>query len=123
MSEKRIEKRKTKEYLKYTFSEMEKRDIAQEMARNIQQKEAKEDEKKAIVAQFKAELESIQRDVNQASQRLTNGYEHKNIDCEMWFHSPTEGFCQIFRIDNLEMVRERKMTQDELQLALDLGPK
>lgn len=106
---------KIREYLKYTFSEPELKELAQRIARGIQQKKSKEDEKKAVMAQFKSVIDALTSEIGDDSQRLTNGYEMRNTECEMIWHSPSQGFCCMYRVDTGELVRQRRMNSEETQ--------
>ena len=106
---------KSREYLKYKFSDDELKELAQRIARGVQQKKSKEDEKKAVMAQFKSLIDSLAAEIGDDSQRLTNGYEMRNTECETAWHYPEEGRCTTFRCDTGEIVRQRKMNNEECQ--------
>jgi len=104
----------TNEYCKYVFSEVEKKKIAQEMAQNVSDLATAEDEKKAIISDFKSKIDGLQAKVNGAATKLNNGYEMRSIECKI-NADYEEKLWRYIRQDTFEEVRTRKMSQDDLQ--------
>jgi len=108
----------TYEYCKYVFNEDEKKDIASEMAQNVSDLAAAEDEKKAIMSDFKSRIDGLQARVNGAATKLNNGYEMKSIKCEVegdW----TNKIWLFRRQDNYEVAKKTEMKSDDLQRKID----
>jgi hypothetical protein len=64
------ENEKTTEYVKYHFSETEKKEIATEMAQKVTDLNGAEDEKKAIASDFKSRIDGLQANINAAATKL-----------------------------------------------------
>ena len=106
------------EYIKFTFTENEKREIASEMARKVAELNSAEDERKAVASSLKSRIDSLQAQVNDAANKLNNGYEYRNVKCEVDrdFKEKT-----IYFIFDGETVKEKPMSADDLQPNLGKG--
>lgn len=113
-----MEKKFANEYVKYVFSEGEKKLIAAEMAQQVADLNQKEDDKKAIMSDLKSQIDRLQAEVNNAATNLNNGYEMRSIKCE---HVPDykRGVWKVTRTDNFEVIKERPMSEADLQRSLD----
>ena len=114
-----MENRTSKEYLKYVFSQEEKADIAIEMAQKVSELSQAEDEKKAIMSDFKSRIDGLQARVNSAAIKLNNGYEMRSIECEVvpnW----EEKIWEYIREDTGEITKTAQMTPEDLQLKLEV---
>lgn len=115
--ENNLVKETTRKYLKYHFSEDERKEQASELARFVGSKNELEQQKKEAMAQFKADIEKADSQISTLSTHLNQGYIHKNIDCEV-----TKDFDRktvtIIRLDTGEFVESRAMTPNELQKEL-----
>ena len=114
-----MENRTTKEYLKYVFSQEEKADIAIEMAQKVSELSQAEDEKKAIMSDFKSRIDGLQARVNSAAIKLNNGYEMRSIECEVvpnW----EEKIWEYIREDTGEITKTAQITPEDLQLKLEV---
>jgi hypothetical protein len=106
------------EYCKYVFSEDEKKVIATTMALNVTDLASAEDEKKAIMSDFKSRIDGLQANVNGAATKLNNGYEMRSIKCKIVGDFPSKLWSYI-REDNGETAKEIKMSSDDLQRKID----
>ena len=113
-----MEKEFTNEYVKVIFTETEKREIAQEMAQKVSELQQAEDDKKAIMSDYKSRIDGLQANVNSAATKLNNGYEMRSIKCEIvpnWDNKKWE----FWRTDTQEFLRDKPMSSDDLQMKLD----
>jgi uncharacterized coiled-coil DUF342 family protein len=113
-----METKTTKELLKYFFSEEEKRELAQEMAEKVTEKQSAEDEKKAIMSDFKSRLDGLDAQINGAANKIRSGFEMRQIECEV-VPVPERKVWEIYRMDTGDFIRTKPMTQDDLQLKID----
>ena len=113
-----MEKEFSNEYVKYVFSENEKKEIASEMAQKVSEQNQAEDDKKAIMSDLKSRIDRIQAEVNSAATKLNNGYEMRNIKCEV-IRDYKRKVIQFMRTDNGEIAREKPMTADDLQMRME----
>ena len=115
-----MDKEFSTEFCKYTFTEDEKKALASEMAQSVSSLQSAEDQKKAIMSDLKGQIDSLQAKVNSSATKLNNGYEMRQIKCEVVADYDAKLWTFI-RTDNGEIAKERRMTQDDLQKRLDLG--
>jgi hypothetical protein len=114
---KAVEKEFTKEYVKYFFTEEERRDLATELAQKVSDQQIAEDEKKAIMSDLKSKIDSLAAQSNSLATRLNSGYEMRHIKCEV-IKDFKNGRVQHMRTDTGEIVRDRKMTDEDRQLKV-----
>lgn len=113
-TEDNIKRRETTEFLRYHFTEEEKKDLAQEMAQNVIKARDLEEQKKATTSQFASQINEAIAKSNSAAQRLESGFEMRTIECMEKFMYD-QSMVQTWRLDTNKMVKERTMTQAELQ--------
>jgi hypothetical protein len=104
-----------KEFLRYDFTEEEMKTKASELSLALQRKERAEMDQKAAQAQFKERIEAQTNIISRVSREYQAGYEYRDIECSVEFHTPTPGSKRITRIDSGELVRECAMRGEELQ--------
>jgi len=104
---------------KYQFNEVEKQEIASEMAQNVAELNQAEDDKKAIMSDLKSKIDGISAHVNGAATKLNNGYEMRYIECEI-----DRGFKKKIitwkRVDSKEIAKTKNMTSDDIQMELEM---
>lgn len=103
------------EYLRYEFTEDQLREKAKSLAVTVQRQTQTQEEQKAAQAQFKERLERFVAEIGKLSRDINNGWEMRNIECVVNFHSPVQGTKQILRLDTGELVREMPMSKSEMQ--------
>lgn len=109
------EKEYSTEYVKFVFTEEEKRDIASEMARKVSELNQAEDEKKAVMSDLKSRIDSLSAQVNAAANKLNSGYEYRNVECEI--DRDYSRRVILFWFDE-KVVKEKPMTSDDLQMKI-----
>lgn len=77
-----------------------------------------EDDAKRISAEFKAKLATIQAELSVLANKISSGYEHRNVECTVHFATPKPNKKRIVRNDTQEEVCIEDMTQDEMQREL-----
>jgi hypothetical protein len=107
----------TRESLKCYLTQEERNEITNQLTAALQEIDQLDQELAAVKKQFASDKESRQGIVKSCTQRLTNGYEMRPVDCEVVYdyqnHSVT-----MTRTDTGEIVRTRNMTADEIQRPL-----
>jgi len=112
----RIEK--VTEYLKYTFTDEELLALSKTMAKKNQDLGEVEADKKRIVADFGAKVQTFESEIATLARKVYSGYEHRNVECEVTYHTPEIGMKTITRTDTGEIVREEAMSTSERQEIL-----
>ena len=114
-----IIKRNTTKFLKYVFTEEEKRGLAENMVRKVTEAEDLEDQKKAVTSEYTAKINSAQAEAQSTAKKLTSGFEMRSVDCEEQLDYDQKKVTTI-RLDDGEIVENRTMSNLELQQSLDL---
>ena len=109
---------KKTEWLKYSFSEAEIKELAKKLAYETRTLEELEDQKKSVVSDFSNKITRVKASLSGLANNINNGYDFRNIDCEVLLNSPEAGQKSIVRLDTGEIVRVEDMTQNEKQEKL-----
>ncbi len=109
-------------YLKYAFTEDELKEISGATARDIDALSSMRDDKKAAMSDFNGRIDRLEAKTKAAAAKTLTGYEYREIEVEV---IKDYGGKQVrtHRIDTGELVDERPMTDDELQMELPTGGK
>lgn len=110
------------EYLRYDFTQAELLEHAQTLGRLNQERARSEERKKAVTKELASEVERFAAEVARESRLVTQGYEYRDIRCEVRYHDPEKGKKTIVRLDSGEVVRTAFMTGEEMQEAFDFEP-
>jgi len=106
------------EFIKYIFTEEEKREIAGEMAQKIVNLQQAEDDLKAIKSDYKSQIDSIQAGINSAATKMTSGYEMRSMKCQV-VPNYEKKIWEYIRVDTGELVKEKRMTSNDLQMEFE----
>ena len=111
------EKEYSTEYLRYPFTEEEKKELAQEMARSQIEAEDYEAQKKAVTADFDGQIKKAKLSASTCARKIRDGYEMRQVRCEVIkdFKKKT---ITIIRTDTGEEVKTRPMSVQESQMKL-----
>ena len=106
------------EFIKYIFTEEEKREIAGEMAQKIVNLQQTEDDLKAIKSDYKSQMDGIQAGINSAATKMTSGYEMRSMKCQV-LPNYEKKVWEYIRVDTGELVKEKRMTSNDLQMEFE----
>lgn len=113
-----IREEKVNEYLKYTFTDEELLVLSKTMAKKNQDLGEVEADKKRIVADFTAKVQTFESEISTLARKVYSGYEHRQVECKVMYHTPDIGMKTIVRTDSGEVVREEAMSTSERQEIL-----
>lgn len=113
-----IEPKKISEYLKYEFTTEERLVLADELGRANRNLDALKLRKAEVTKRIGSEIAEAESTVNGLSNKVVDGYEYRNIDCEVRFDVPRRGMKTIVRLDTSEIVAEKRMSDEENQMVL-----
>jgi len=108
------------ETLKYTFTEKENLENGRRLGEAHEELQCIQDDKKRLVDEFKAKESAKDAEITSLSGKVRSGYEYRPIKCEVTYNDPKVGIKTLRRLDTMEVVWQREMTEDEKQLGLDL---
>jgi hypothetical protein len=110
---------KSTEFIKHTFTEEEKREIASEMAQKITEANEIERQAKAVAGSFKGQIDELKAKVSNCSTKYNNGFEMRNELCDV-SRDYDNRMVYYYLEGTSELVKERAMTASELQRELEL---
>lgn len=106
------------EYLQYHFSSPELLDISKELARTSQEKRALESRKAEVTKKLAGEITEKDGVIQKLTDLVSQGYDYRDIECELRFDMPYAGMVSVVRLDTGEVVKERSQTYEERQMWL-----
>lgn len=104
--------------LKHTFSRDEIVEIAQESASAAYSRNELEAQLDSIKADFKGRIGLLETAIDKAQRKIRDGYEMRDIQCEVQFHTPVDGMKRVVRLDTYEEVGIEAMLPHERQEIL-----
>lgn len=102
--------------LKYDFTATEIHTLSMQLATSTKSRQAMEEEKKAVVSQFKAKLDEVNATCNKLSNLVADGFEYRDINCRIEFHKPSQGRKTYIRLDTDKIALIEPMTSDDFNL-------
>ena len=118
-TEKALKPKKTRQFLKHEFSHDEIHEKGIELARLSAEKASLEKEKTAVTSDFKAKIDGKASEIDLIGQHINSGHEHRNIECLIYYHNPSQGKKTIVRTDTNEVVRVESMNAEEMQTEFE----
>ena len=115
-----MEIEKSKELLKCFLTEAELRTQADTMAQSLSQIQSLESDLKSLRKQIESDIAAAEGALNSAVEKFRSGWEMRSIDCEIRKDFETNTVLTV-RLDTGEIIRQRAMTAEERQMALELG--
>lgn len=109
---------KTTELLRYDFTDDEKKELASEMAQAITDLNTAENDKKAVMSDYKSKIDAFSAKASNIAGKLQSGWEMRNIDCRVE-KDYRKRIAKIYREDTGEFVKERRIPDDECQMNLE----
>ena len=109
--------------LRYKFPAEELADISVQLVDKLNQTstiKAQADESKA---EFNSQLKANQAQIERLTQLHSSGFEERATECETSFHTPEQGMKRTVRMDTLEEIDVKPMTDFECQTLYSLSPK
>lgn len=106
---------KVQEFLRYNFTEEELKAKSKDLALSVTRQARTQEEQKAAQSQFKQRIETEQAEIGRLSNNINMGWEMRNIDSIVQYHTPANGTKRVVRIDTGEIVREQAMSSFEMQ--------
>lgn len=98
--------------LEYYFTDDEKMQMSQQLAVETQNKRRLEDQKKAVTSQYGSQINEKAESINSLSDKIAAGYEYRNIECTVQWHTPTKNKKLLRRSDTGENLVENMTEYD-----------
>ena len=96
MSEAKFERRT----LKVEFTAVETHELATQLATKTRELSALEEEKASVTKQYGAKVAEAKAATNKLANLVNDGYEYREVECEVLYHFPEKGKKTYIRKDN-----------------------
>lgn len=108
--------RTEKRTLRYDFTAVEVHDLSLQLANKNKEVKSLIQKKKAVTSQCTAEINAAESACAVLSNQVADGYEHREVDCEVIFNQPAQGKKTIIRKDSNTLVGVEAMTTNDWNL-------
>lgn len=98
--------------LRYTFTEDEAKELARELANKNQEQRQLEEQKKSVVAEYGSRMTVVKENISMLSDKVASGYEMRDIQCQVEYHTPERNKKTVTRSDNGEVWVEPMVEAD-----------
>ena len=102
-----------KRTLRYDFTAVEVHDLSMALAGKNKEIVTLKKQKSSAVSQYTAKINEAEASCNDLSNKVSDGYEHREVDCEVIFNQPDNGKKTIIRKDSNTLVGVESMTQHD----------
>lgn len=118
----KIETKKSKHWLRCNLTDEEKLAAGKTQADKAIEKIALENDAKRVGTDFKAKISAVEADLQVLANKISSGYEHRNVVCTEFLGDPEPDKKRIVRDDTGEQVAVHEMSTSELQRELLNAP-
>lgn len=109
-TEKLLAQTTEKRTLRYDFTAVETHELSLQLANKDKEVKALMQEKKSVTSQFTAKINEAEASRGKLSNQVSDGFEYREIECEVNFNQPTQGKKTIIRKDSNALVGVEAMT-------------
>jgi hypothetical protein len=106
--------------LRCTFTQAELLERSKQLAEANRQRAELENDKKRAMDEYKSRISNVELNVSTLAEKVTTGYEFRDVACRVEYDRPAPGKKLIIRLDTSEEVGVHDMNNDEKQLKLSL---
>ena len=99
-----------KRTLRYDFTAVETHELSVQLANETKKVVSLTEEKKSVVSQWTAKINEAKAACNSLSFKVADGYEHREVECEVILNQPANGKKTIIRKDSNTLVGVEQMT-------------
>lgn len=110
-----MSERRTYEPVRYEFTEDEKRELGEQLARENQRLFAIRTDKTAKLAEFASAIKATDKRIAELSEKLNLGFELRDVECMAILDDPRPGMKSLIRLDTNKVLRIEAMTLNEMQ--------
>jgi hypothetical protein len=115
MPEQAKPERRSIELVQYNFSNEELRLLGEQLARESEMSADLRDKKKELAASISVAIKESDGRVGDLARKINQRHEMRDAECTALMNTPRVGVKSIVRVDTGEVIREDRMTVDELQ--------
>lgn len=102
-----------KRTLRYDFTAVEVHELSMDLAGKTKEIVTLKKQKTSAVSQYTAKINEAEATCNSLSNKVADGFEHREVECEVIFNQPTNGKKTIIRKDSNTLVGVEAMTTSD----------
>lgn len=102
-----------KRTLRYDFTAVEIHDLSMDLAGKTKEIVTLKKQKTSAVSQYTAKINEAEATCNSLSNKVADGFEHREVECEVIFNQPANGKKTIIRKDSNTLVGVEAMTTSD----------
>lgn len=102
-----METRTERRTVKHNFTTDELLNLSEDIAVKNQELRQQEDEKKSVVSQYSSSINALKESISNVATKIANKFEHRDVECEVEYHTPEKDIKTITRTDNGQSWTER----------------
>jgi len=106
--------------LQHDFSMDELNELGRKLAELFEKKVEVDAELKEVKSEFKSKIDNLDSQMARTSHSRRCKYEYRDTECEVQYHEPEVGMLRIVRLDTMQEVEVKKMSEGECQGILPL---
>lgn len=114
----KIETKKIKRFLRVNLTKDELLDAGKNQADKLQELGRLENDQKRVAMDFKAKISALEADTHSLSNKISTGYEFRDVTCTAFLGDPKPEKKRIVRDDTNEQVGIEDMSAEEMQREL-----
>lgn len=107
-----METRTERRTLKHVFTEEELLALGEDLSVKNQDLMSTENEKKSVVSQYGSRINELKEGIGALSNKVANKFEHREVDCEVEYHTPDKGIKTLTRGDTGQTFTEKMSSLD-----------
>ena len=100
-----------KRSLRYDFTAIEVHDLSLALASQTKEVNQLTEEKKSVVSQWTAKVNEAKATCNSLSFKVSDGFEYRDIECEVILNQPAQGKKTVIRKDDNRLVGVEDMSK------------
>lgn len=100
-----------KRSLRYDFTAVEIHDLSLALASKTKEVTQLTEEKKSVVSQWTAKVNEAKATCNSLSFKVSDGFEYRDVECEVILNQPAQGRKTIIRKDSNTLVAVEEMSK------------
>ncbi len=98
--------------LRYFFKDDELKGLSLDLANQNQELRRVEDEKKSMTSEYGSRLNILKEHISSLSDKVSSGYEVRNVECEVEYHKPRKNMKTLKRLDTGEVFEDKMSDYD-----------
>jgi rRNA processing protein Krr1/Pno1 len=102
-----------KRSLRYDFTAVEIHDLSLALASKTKEVNQLTEEKKSVVSQWTAKVNEAKATCNSLSFKVSDGFEYRDIECEVILNQPAQGKKTVIRKDDNRLVGVEEMSKSD----------